>query len=297
MTKIHVICGGISDERDVSLRSGKATAEALQEAGYEVAVFDTNDPDDAIRDCDVVFPVLHGIGGEDGEIQQRLEALGVPFVGTDSAGSRLCIDKAAYRTKLMSLGFLMAQGDTVTHDEYSKHPLARGPHVLKPVDGGSTIDTYIVRDGRAVAVDKIQDSFGRHEHMLLEALIVGTELTVGVLGDSALPVIEIIPPQNEEFDYANKYNGKSQELCPPEHVSESIQHMVQAIALQVHRAAGCRDFSRTDFIVTTDGKPYLLETNTIPGMTKTSLFPKMAQTAGMSMPQLVDTLVQMALSR
>lgn len=299
MTKIHVICGGKSDEREVSLRSGTAVADALRAAGYDdVAVFDTSDADDTIRQCDVVFPVLHGVGGEDGELQQRLQAQGVPFVGTDAAGSRLCLDKAAYRTRMISLGFRMAAGATVTRDEYYTHPLARKPHVLKPVNGGSSIDTYILREEANTDTSAaIAASFTRHQKMILEELIVGTELTVGILGDQALPVIEVIPPQNEEFDYTNKYNGKTQELCPPQHVPEDIQQAVQALALQIHRAAGCRDFSRTDFIVTADGVPFLLETNTIPGMTATSLFPKMAQAAGISMPQLVDKLVQLALSR
>lgn len=297
MAKVHVICGGTSDERAVSLRSGEAVREALAQAGYEVAVFDTSDSDNAISACDVVFPVLHGAGGEDGEFQERLEKLGVKFVGSGSVASRLCMDKAAYREHMIAQGFLMAQGQAVTRNEYLASPLAHAPHVLKPIDGGSSIDTHIIRDAASIDTTAVVASFTRHPRMVLEELIEGTELTVGVLGDRALPVIEIIPPSDGEFDYENKYNGQTQELCPPQHVSEAVQQAVQAIAVQVHNAAGCRDFSRSDFITTASGKHYLLETNTIPGMTQTSLFPKMAQTAGISMPELVSMLVGQAQRR
>ncbi len=297
MTRVHVICGGQSAEREVSLRSGGAVAEALREAGYDVAVLDTSDSDEQIASCDVVFPVLHGIGGEDGELQARLENMEAKFVGTGSQGSILCLNKAMYRERMIAAGFLMATGDVVTFDTYSQHPIALKPHVLKPIDGGSTIDTYIVRDIGKLDGQKVQDYFSRYSHMLLEELIIGDEVTVGVLDDIALPVIEIIPPSDEEFDYENKYNGKSQELCPPVIVSEAMQHKVQDLTLKLHRLADCRDFSRTDFILTADEQCYLLETNTIPGMTATSLYPKMAATYGLLMSELVDKMVQLALSR
>lgn len=297
MIRVNVICGGTSDERAVSLRSGQAVADALREAGYKVQVLDTVDSDERIMDCDVVFPVLHGAGGEDGTFQERLEKLGASFVGSSAEASRLCMDKAVYRDKMIAAGFLMAEGTVVTAAEYAQHPLAAKPHVLKPIDGGSTIDTYIIRDTTLRNDATIAEGFNRHERLLLEELIIGTEITVGVLGNAALPVIEIVPPDNQEFDYENKYNGKTQELCPPENVSEQVQYEAQRQAVAIHQAAGCRDFSRTDFIITPDAKFYLLETNTIPGMTAQSLYPKMARTAGIPFPQLVDQLVQMALSR
>jgi D-alanine-D-alanine ligase len=134
--------------------------------------------------------------------------------------------------------------------------------------------------------------------MLLEELIEGVELTVGVLGDQALPVIEIIPPSDGEFDYENKYNGKSQELCPPRHVDQNIQKQAQEIAVHIHRSLGLRDMSRTDIIIRrSDNVLFTLETNTIPGMTDQSLLPKAAAVAGYSMPELCDTLVRRALQR
>lgn len=297
MANIHVVCGGDSSERDVSLRSGSAVAEALRSEGHNVTVLDTSDSDEAICSCDVVFPVLHGVGGEDGQLQARLEQNRTKFVGSGSVASQLCMDKASYREKMSNAGFLIARGATVTWDGYRENVLSRAPHVVKPIDGGSTIDTYIVRDVTQMDGNRIADYFSRHEKMILEELIIGDEITVGVLGTKALPVIEIIPPQNEEFDYENKYNGKTQELCPPQHVAEHIQHKAQELTVAIHLAAGCRDFSRTDFIITPDEKYYLLETNTIPGMTGQSLYPKMAATEGIAFSELCDRLVQMALSR
>lgn len=297
MTKILVICGGTSSERDVSLRSGGAVAAALSAEGYDVTTHDSDVTDAQLRMSDVVFPVLHGAGGEDGTFQERLEALGIPFVGSGSTASKLCMDKAAYREFVAKNTIRMPAGSVVTHHTYIDHPLTKQPHVLKPIDGGSSIDTHIIRDVDDVETMPISLSFTRHHTMLLEELIIGTELTVGVLRDTALPVIEIIPPQNAEFDYTNKYNGATQELCPPQHVSAEVQVKVQSLAQDVHRLTNCRDMSRSDFIVTRTGKCYLLETNTIPGMTETSLFPKMARTAGLSMPELTKQLVEMALER
>lgn len=295
MQRVHVICGGVSAEREVSLRSGRAVAEALAAKGYRVHTLDTTDPDERIAECDVVFPVLHGVGGEDGTFQARLEALGVCFVGSGSAASRLCMDKAAFRQHMTSAGFGMADGGPHTYEAYQSSPLAGAPHVIKPVDGGSSIDTLIIRDAAARDETAIRDAFERHSHMLVERLIVGDEITVGVLGDQALPVIEIIPPSDGEFDYTNKYNGHTQELCPPAHISAAVQEAAQHLALRVHQAAGCRHLSRTDCIVDGGGQLYLLETNTIPGMTAQSLYPKMAVTAGLDFPSLCAQLVGMAL--
>jgi len=297
MTKIIVLCGGTSSEREVSLRSGNAVATALTEAGHKVTILDTDCTDADLQTTDVVFPVLHGVGGEDGKTQARLETLHIPFVGSDSESSKLCMDKAAYRIALSDKGFLFPTGACLNYDAYVTSTLRANPHVIKPVDGGSSVDTYIVRDTSRYDEVTAKQLFAQHGDMIVEELIIGDEVTVGVLGDKALPIIEIIPPQNEEFDYENKYNGKTQELIPPVHIAPSDQTAVQRLALEAHKAAGCRDFSRTDFIITESGQYYLLETNTIPGMTAQSLFPKMANAIGMSMPALCDTLVTMALAR
>lgn len=298
MMKIHVVCGGSSAEREVSLRSGAAVGKALAEAGYEVQTLDLATAKiEEIVDCDVVFPVLHGAGGEDGTLQARLEKHGAKYVGSGPEASRLCFDKWKYRQLVTKAGLPMPQGDTLEHHQHRNHHLAQNLHVLKPITGGSSIDTFIVRDLSKVPHDAIKGVFERYPTMLIEELIEGTELTVGILGDKPLPIIEIIPPENGEFDYENKYNGATQEIVAPERISQEIQKAAQTLALNAHQLTGCRDFSRTDIMVTATGKLYLLETNTIPGMTAQSLFPKMAATAGIPMPQLCQQLVQMALMR
>lgn len=299
MTRVLVLAGGSSDEREVSLRSGASVAKSLEDAGYDVAQID---PDEGlsvanVQEFDVVFPVLHGAGGEDGSIQTELEKFGVPYVGSGIEASQLCFDKWRWREVMQASGLPLADGALVHSKTYENHELAGKPHVLKPVRGGSSIDTFIVRDVSAAPKTKIAKALEKYGDMLLEQLIVGTELTVGVLGKQALPIIEIIPPELGEFDYENKYNGKSQELCPPKNVGVEIQKAAQELALKAHQLAGCRDFSRADIMCDADGKLYLLETNTIPGMTDQSLFPKMARTAGLSMPELCKQLVQMALNR
>jgi D-alanine-D-alanine ligase len=298
MTKIHVVCGGDSDERAVSLRSGTAVAAALVTAGYNVTTLDLSKAGlNEITSCDVVFPVLHGTGGEDGTLQAQLENVGSKYIGSGPEASRLCYDKWEYRRAVTIAGLPTADGTLVRADNYRQHPLTSVPYVLKCQTGGSSIDTFIVRDPTQAPHDKILETFTRHPTMLLERLIVGTELTVAVLGDKALPVIEIIPPASGEFDYENKYNGATRELVPPENVSEASQSRARALALQAHLLTKCRDFSRTDIMLDADGNPFLLETNTIPGMTDQSLFPKAAQAAGIEMPALCAQLVEMALKR
>ncbi len=297
MTKVIVLSGGTSNEREVSLRSGKAVAEALKTSGYDVQVLDSNCTDEELKSGDVVFPVLHGVGGEDGQTQARFDSLGIKYVGSGAESSKLCMDKGAYRQKMVSAGFLMAEGEVVDAEMFQASPLAKAPFVLKPISGGSSIDTFIVRNVESFDMSTTYSAFERNQTMLLESLIEGVEVTVGILGDQALPVIEIIPPENGEFDYENKYNGETQELLPPPHVSEELQVIVQDLALKAHQAANCRDFSRSDFIITNNGDCYLLETNTIPGMTDQSLFPKMAKHNGIDMPELCSRLVKLAQER
>lgn len=297
MSKVVVVCGGQSDEREVSLRSGRSVTNALTEAGHDVVMLDTDASDEDLRSCDVVFPVLHGVGGEDGQFQAGLESLGVPFVGSGSATSRLCMDKTAYRTHMIDAGFCMAHGATLEYETYTEHDLSEKPHVIKPVNGGSSIDTLIIRDVSNRDENTIRDIFERHGRMIVEELIEGDEITVGWLAGKSLGVIEIIPPASAEFDYENKYNGTTQELIPPKNVSEDTQKRAQELNASICAEVNCRDLARTDFIVSRNGELYLLETNTIPGLTDQSLFPKMAQHAGYDMPALCDHLVQSVLAR
>jgi D-alanine-D-alanine ligase len=300
MTKVLILYGGLSAEREVSLRSGKAVAAALEDI-YEIELVDPTKElssyIDKFRLADVVFPCLHGKHGEDGEIQKFLESIKVPFVGCDSGSSRLCFDKYAFFESLGPKGILFPKTKLVDYAGYQESELSSRPFVLKPNDEGSSIDTFIVRDPSAVDKESIKSAYLRHEKMILQELIDGIELTVAVIGDTSLPVIEIIPPENKEFDYENKYNGATRELCPPEHIGEEAQIRARKLAEQLHKLAGCRDLSRSDMIMTESNELYVLETNTIPGLTDQSLVPKAAQVSGLSMAQLCDMLVKLALNR
>lgn len=296
---ILLLTGGDSNEREVALRSGQAVSGALDALGYQYTVADPSDAGfdiAAAKDYDVVFLALHGRGYEDGNIQQRLEDLGVPYTGSDPAASALCFDKWKFKHYMRGRGINVTGGQLVNIRRLDEK-LFEMPYVLKPRAGGSSLETHIVRKPSVKNLQVSKQLLETHTEMLLEGLVEGTEITVGILGDEPLPVIEIIPPEGREFDYANKYNGLTQELCPPLHVSEKIQNAAKKLALNIHKLAGCRDMSRTDMIVDATGKLHVIETNTIPGLTAQSLLPKMAQAAGLSMPEFVDKLLGCALSR
>ena len=303
MLQVCVLAGGNSDEREVSLRSGAAVAEALKTLDYNVTTLDSADGLGSLQVAhktigfDVVFLALHGIGGEDGKIQKMLCDIGLCYTGSGPDASALCFDKWVYKQFLSSRGYPVTQGEFVNAKDFAASSLSKIPFVLKPHNGGSSIDTFIVRDPLTMPKQLIETAFIHHNRLLIESLVEGVEITVGVLLDKALTVIEIIPPADEEFDYANKYNGKTAELCPPQHVSTAVQKQAQELAAQLHVVLGCDGFSRTDMIVTASNELVILETNTIPGLTRQSLFPKAAAASGISMPSLVDALVKAALKK
>ncbi len=299
--KVIVLAGGNSDERAVSLRSGAAVTAALTEAGYDVLQLDpaqpTPDYEKQIERSDVVFPALHGKGGEDGSIQAVLEAMHKPYVGADIAASEICFNKWDYKQKLLALGLPVPDGQLVDEAEFWQSHFVTEPFVLKPYDGGSSVDTFIMRDIANIDKTALSAAFAKHGKMLLEELIEGQEITVPILGEEVLPVIEIIPPDGGEFDYENKYNDKTQELCPPVSVSAEIQKSARELALKIHQALGIRDLSRTDMLIDGSGKLFVLETNTMPGLPPQSLLPKAAAVAGYSMADLTSKLVENALNR
>ena len=299
INRILVLQGGNSSEREVSLRSGANVTKQLNVLGYDVIVADPADPDFDLQllviDCDMVLLILHGAGGEDGVLQRDLELLGKPFLGSGASACALTFDKELYREFVTRQGIRMAAGEVVDRTHFDSSLLRQKPYVLKPIDGGSSVDTVILHDLKnepnAAYFDEL---FSRHQTMLLEELIVGQELTVGVLGQEALPVILIVPPQGEEFDYDNKYNGRTQEIVNPTQVDPEVQQAAQELALRLHELTDCEHLSRTDMIATADGTLYVLETNTLPGLTEQSLFPKAAAAAGMDVTALVGCFVDMA---
>lgn len=294
--KILVLAGGDSDEREISLRSGDNVATALQVAGHTVVRADPAatglDLAQSAREVDMVFPILHGANGEDGVLQAELEQLNVPFLGSGSTASHLAFDKVAFTAKMTGHHIRTPRGEAVTAETFGGSDLRKRPFVLKPIDGGSSVDTFIVRNPDTPPPN-MEAAFERHPRMLLEELIDGPEITVAIVGEEALPVILIIPPEGEEFDYENKYNGKSQEIVAPSQVPNDVQSAARTLALRVHQLTGCRHLSRVDIIIGAGDELCVLEINTIPGLTTESLLPKAAAKAGMDMPALVQRFVDL----
>lgn len=285
-----------SPEREVSARSAKAVANAARSAGFEVTEVNLTNGlstlDDISKDT-VVMPISHGVNAEDGWVQAELEKRKLRFLGSDSRSSKDCFNKWQTRTILEKANIEMPAAVKVTKESFNKQALSKKPYALKILGGGSSIGTLIVRDPTNVEPSKIDEIFAMEDSAVLEQLIEGIEITVPLLDNKALPVIEIIPPLEQEFDYKNKYNGATQELVPPKNVSADIQKEAQRIAEQVHRVMGCRHLSRTDLMLDKSGKLFVLEINTMPGMTDQSLYPKAAAVAGLSMPELVKKFVEL----
>lgn len=300
MSNVLVIYGGNSAERDISLISGTNVGEALVRAGHTVRFFDPaaglHSLSKELIDIDVVFPILHGTGGEDGFIQNALELEGVPFIGSSSKVSKACFDK--WQTIQSAEYTLFPKTEIVSRESIKSSKLLRKPFVIKPRAEGSSVDTFIVHEPAHFAIGKLEPIFDKYnDELLLEEYISGRELTVGVLGNTALPVVEIIPPSGQEFDFSNKYNGATTENCPPKFIDTVLQLEAQSIALNLHRAMGCSHFSRTDMIINPKGVIYTLEINTLPGMTPESLFPRAAKAAGLDITELVDELVKLAIGK
>lgn len=293
---ILVLGGGNSPERAVSMRSSKAVADAAIAAGYQVTQADPAQGFaifDGITKETIILPILHGAGGEDGEIQSEMEKRGLSFLGADSKSSENCFDKWKTRQMLAAAGLPLAKGELVNELQYQEHPLKSQPHVLKTPKGGSSIGTVIIRDPAVVDETSVKQIFEMGAEALIEELIEGTETTVPILDDIALMPIEIIPPSGDEFDYENKYNGRTQELCPPDNIPEQIQKLCQKIAEDVHMTMRCRHLSRVDIMLDKQNQPFVLEINTMPGLTDQSLFPKSAALAGMDMPRLVTEFIEL----
>ncbi len=294
--KLLILGGGDSPEREVSLRSAKNVEIAARQAGFDTI---TADPKDGYKIFDgldkntIILPILHGAGGEDGTIQAEMEKRGLPFLGSDSKSSKNCFDKWRTRQVLEPAGIAMPKAGLVNIENYTDHPLAANPHVLKVPHGGSSIGTLVVSRSKKLTTTQLDSIFTLESEAIIEELIVGTEVTIPILDKNALPIIEIIPPDNEEFDYENKYNGQTHELCPPKSVSISIWQDLQRLSEGVHKLMKCSHLSRIDIMLNSSKKAFVLEINTLPGMTAGSLFPKSSLVAGHDMPNLVKKFVEL----
>lgn len=305
--RVAILAGGTSAEREVSLASGNQVREALNPEKYEVLMYDpasdlTKLAQDA-KNIDVAVIMLHGRGGEDGTMQGFLEALGIPYQGSRILGSAIAMNKIISKRLYIQAGLPVAPYMVcykgVHPDERKVRERIGFPLVVKPEQEGSSIGVTIVREPEELnkALAKAWDYDRR---CLIEKYIPGREITVGVLGNSpprALPPVEIRPAVGFEFfDYTAKYQpGATEEICPAP-ISESLTLKCQEYALRAHEALCCEDYSRTDMILH-EGEFYILETNTIPGMTATSLFPQAAKAAGISFSTLLDTLIELAIEK
>jgi len=302
---IALLAGGISSERDVSLASGKQVYEVLDRDKYTVIRYDPKtDLPRLIEDApiiDAALIILHGPYGEDGTVQGLLDLLDIPYQGSGVLGSAIGMNKLVSKKLYEKAGlpvspYLTFKSIDVIQTRAVVDQLGM-PLVIKPVTSGSSIGLSIVKSENTLnaALDK---AFAEDHEVLIEAYIKGIELTGGVIGNEellALPIVEIIPGEAFEFfDYAAKYTpGATQEVCPAR-IGDAMTARAQTYAKTAHKALFCKGYSRTDMILR-DGEIYILETNTIPGMTPTSLLPQAAKVAGISFSRLLDRLIELAL--
>ncbi len=322
--KIGVLRGGPSSEYDVSLATGGNVLKALREKLADKYVtcdvlidkkgqwhIDgiTVEPKNAVKQFDVAFLALHGAYGEDGKVQQLLESLGTPFTGSDSLGSAVGMNKALTKDsfknnniktpigRVVKSALITRDAEKVAHELFKKFSM---PVVVKPVSAGSSVGVSIAHDIEEL-VRGLKEAAKHDSQVLVEEYIKGIEATVGVIegfrGEKlyALPSVEIVP-KIEFFDFAAKYEGKSEEIVPAR-FTKDVKDQLSDLARKVHKAVGLRHYSRSDFIVHPKRGIYVLEVNTLPGLTNESLVPKSLRAVGSDTHELVDHLIQLALVR
>ncbi len=298
MKHVAVLMGGWSAEREISLRSGKACADALERAGYRVSRVDVDREIAAtLRKLkpDAALNVLHGRPGEDGTLQGMLEILGIPYSHSGVLASALAMQKDTAKTVLKAAGVPVPGGMVVTRTEAAKRHLLPPPYVIKPIAEGSSVGVFIVReDHKHPPQELTRADWAFGDRILVEPYIPGKELTCAVMGDKALGVIEIVPTV-KFYDYEAKYApGGSKHLLPAP-ISPAVYAEVQRLSLAAHRALGCRGVTRSDFRFDESAGVkglFCLEVNTQPGMTETSLVPELAQHAGTAFEDLVRWMVE-----
>ena len=293
---ITVMLGGPSAEREVSLRSGAAVAKALRSLGHEVQELDPRDESWVLPPkSDVVFLALHGTYGEDGTVQRRLDELGALYTGCDAEASRVAFDKALTKNRCLKAGVPTAKFLVVNSDKTLLPNGWQPPLVVKPVRQGSSVGLQFVEQVGDWP-EALAEALKFDSEVLVEEKIAGRETTVGILGGEPLPVVEV-RPKTGGYDYKNKYTaGCTEYFCPADFDSATTKR-IQGAALGAFQAVGGRDYARVDVMVSADGEPVVLEVNTLPGMTETSLLPKAAAAAGLNYAQLCQRMVELALKR
>ena len=297
--KVIVLAGGIGPEREVSVSTGKALTNAL-EKNYPVELIDLTKeklPKGINPETTVVFPAIHGTFGEDGRLQELLEEKGIIYSGSGPTSSRLCMDKFESKKAVAQAGVRVApdfafkdSSDLNIEDVLSS---LGQDLVIKPIDQGSSVALYVLHGEEELrATLKDLDS----GNWMIEKRIFGREVTVGILGDCSLGIVEVIP-KGGVYDFERKYSAGSTEYRYPAVLDCDIENEVKTFAINAFNACGCRDFARVDFIICEDGHAHFLEVNTLPGLTETSLLPKSASCSGYDFEKLSIQLLQPSLER
>ncbi len=300
--RIGVLMGGPSSEREISLKSGKAVYAALRKMGVDAVAIDitTGDTEGNIRliksqDIDCAFIALHGFFGEDGKIQSILDALLIPYTGSGKSASMLAMDKVAARKIIAARGLSVPRYKVVQKcsdgENLTRQIHFALPWVIKPIGHGSSVGLSIIDERRDLS-RALKIAFA-YDDALVEEYIKGREVTVGILGDVALPVIEIVP-KNRFFDYQAKYTPGMTDYILPAKLPEHVAARIQDAALSAHQALGCSGCSRVDMILDKTDTPFVLELNSIPGFTETSLLPKAAGITGIEFGELCLKLIRLA---
>jgi D-alanine-D-alanine ligase len=300
---VAVLKGGRSLERQVSLKSGARAEDALKRQGHDVHGIDVDhDLVQRLRDLrpDVCFLALHGRDGEDGTVQELLEIVGVPYTGSGVSACMRCADKVVAKHALRDAGIPTPEFFAFSETAFKQLGAADTlpaieerlgfPVVVKPADQGSALGIRFAADAAAVPAALVA-AFSYSQKVLLERAITGRELAVSILADEALPIVEAIPAGEDFYDFEARYEiGGSEFVCPAD-LGADLTARVQALALEVHRLLGCRGLSRVDLMLDAEGTPWVLEANTVPGMTETSLLPQAADAAGIDFDELVARIL------
>jgi D-alanine-D-alanine ligase len=300
--KVAVLTGGIGSERDISLQSGKCVAEALKEAGFKVVTADIQPDNLEILDdksINVFFPALHGIFGEDGQLQQILEDRSLLYAGSGPAASKLAFDKMASKMIFEDAGISTPSAiefDSEMNIELLEEQLLNlaNKYVVKPIRQGSSVGVSIVSEPRE-AIEAARQTYSEFGDCMIEEFLPGKEMTVGILNGRALPIIEVIA-KTGFYDYHAKYLDEQTEYLFDTVTDTTIATNLNQAAIECFNALGCRHFARVDFMLGNDQIAYVLEVNTIPGFTSHSLLPKAAAKAGFSMSDLCGNIVEAAYS-
>lgn len=304
--RVAVLAGGLSLEREVSLRSGRRVAEALGDQGHDVQRLDLDAElvgTLAAEDFDVAFLALHGKAGEDGTIQGLLELLDVAYTGPDAVASALAWDKSVFKGLAHRAGLATPPWTAISADAVRGMGAGRAldrlvdrigcPLVVKPAQGGASMGVRVVTKAEDLA-SALMSAYSYADLVLVERYVEGTEVAVSIVGEELLPAVEVVPKEGA-YDFSARYTHGATEFFAPARLPETVLERCAGLAWQAYELAGCRHVTRADLIVDADGAPWLIELDTCPGLTETSLLPMAASAAGWDFPSLCDRILGLAL--